>query len=1014
MIASLKGYGRIARTVLTVLAGLLVLGIVGSLWMGGRAKHNAESSVIDQATKISDNSLALAFTPEDLRGPVSSARAVQLSDQVRAIVLDPSEFTDVTLLSGEGKVLYSTKLSLIGTDRPGEKGRIQEALKGTAQTTDIDGVYAVMVPLKLRSEVGEPAVVVLERPDALIVSAPGPWRTNAMFLFALLVLLGVAVFGVARLLSVVTSTDEKAVAVPRPQPVVQPAPVLRGALPGLREEGEARRRAEERARSAEERLSLLQEQYRKALDDLQTFQRSTQAVRVTDPRMEERALRAEGQVATLQQQIQTLAAERERLSTHIQELTALGADGDPLADARARRAEEEVETLRAQLHDAADGLARATRELEATSREAEDLREQLGSNNGVSTREFDVAHAELARTRDELVVEHSHFQEAQRELDDARNELRALRNEEARATMLEDELRSTKAELESLRASHRADLVEREAEFEEKVRVTREEFQRQLASIEESYKGQIGQRESDLAGRISQAESDARTAQRELETTVMSMEAARAEAESREQRLIQAAGEITELKGKVAELEAEMGERTVAIGQARKEADELRRSIVGLQADLQRGDEAVSTMQSEVEIGRTRAREVEEAHAAVTKERAALTERVDKLARMLEAAAAENAELNRRLQDFEARRQLELADDEGRAHLDELLQVTQDRLAGQTEKLITAEDRVKELEAELTSTRERAEVAEGELRTHQMSEALREMRTESVEAAAARELTPVAESPLEDRRATTPFLKELSSDAKMNLSRINGIAQLLKHQKGAKEQGQLLKQLATYAKRLDTAVSDLSEADRLVYGTIELQPRRTDLEALVNRVVEESEIGADNEVRVLAESLTLMVDPQRTEQTLNGLLRSSSERTQNGKAILVRLQAGDGGATLSVEDPEPASDAALSPVVKRLAELQGGWAKVEGREGKGAAFRVFLPDLTNGVPAPAPMPAPQAEVEADEVGEMPAEDVPIVVEEPAGPAEPTPEQILARELKRLAEAESQGSRRRKR
>ena len=30
-------------------------------------------------------------------------------------------------------------------------------------------------------------------------------------------------------------------------------------------------------------------------------------------------------------------------------------------------------------------------------------------------------------------------------------------------------------------------------------------------------------------------------------------------------------------------------------------------------------------------------------------------------------------------------------------------------------------------------------------------------------------------------------------------------------------------------------------------------------------------------------------------------------------------------------------------MVRRLAEVQGGWAKVEPREGGGAAFQVFLP-----------------------------------------------------------------------
>ena len=62
------------------------------------------------------------------------------------------------------------------------------------------------------------------------------------------------------------------------------------------------------------------------------------------------------------------------------------------------------------------------------------------------------------------------------------------------------------------------------------------------------------------------------------------------------------------------------------------------------------------------------------------------------------------------------------------------------------------------------------------------------------------------------------------------------------------------------------------------------------------------------------------------------------------RPITVRLSAADGGALISVEDPEPSSDASLSPVVQRFAEMQGGWATVESREGGGSSFSVFLPD----------------------------------------------------------------------
>jgi hypothetical protein len=998
MIASLKGYGRIARTVLAVIAGLLLLGIVGSLVMGARATADARNQIVEQAQAIADGSLTLAFTPADVTAPVTPDRAAALTTQLQAIVIDPTDFDTVTLYDPEGTILYSTEQSRIGNKLPGEKTQIAQALKGQPQWQDADGQFSVMLPLKFRSGVGGPAVVELIRPDAPVASAAGPWRTNAMFLFAMFILLGVAVFGVARVLAVVTDTEQKPV---RPQPLTPPAqPAVRPITvpqPGLREESEARRRAEERARSAEDRLDLLQEQYRKTLEELQGYQRiAREPQRAVDPRLEERALRAEGVVSTLQQQLQTLTAERERLAAELLEATRASlSTGDGDAERRVRDAERESLALR---HELEDIRAR----LNDTLTEAAGLRHQLdvaaagaGAPPEVA-KELDQAHVELLRSRDSLTATTSQLHAAQRELDDARLELRALRNEEQRAAMLEEELRTTKAELESIRASHRADLVEREAEFEEKVRATREEFQRQLSDIDASYKGQLDQREAALAGRITLAEQAARDAERELEAARSEAEAARAEAASREQRLLQATDELAQRKQEIQTLQQESKERTIAITHARKEADDLKRSLVAAQADLVRTDETIMTMRLELEASQARASAVEDAGAAADRDRTALHERVEKLTRMLEEAAAENADLNRRLQDFEARRQLELADDAGRAEIDELLQVTQERLAGQTEKLIAAEDRVKALETELAATKERTEVVETELRTHQMAEALREMREAPAEGAEASEeaVAAAAPAPFEDRRAGSPFMQELSTDAKKTLSRINGIAQLLKHQKGVKEQAQLIKQLTSYARRLDVTVSDIAEADHLARGAVELQVRRTDVEALVLRVIDESEIGADHELKVLTEPISLRLDPQRTDQILSSLLRNSGDRTAANKTITVRLQARDGGALFSVEDPEPSSDASMSPVVRRFAELQGGWAKVETPEAGGSAFRVFIPDA-----------------EAKQRSEQPpSEELPpelkIVVEESAA-EEPweaaSAERILSSELRRLAE-----------
>ena len=981
MSASGTKYRSTTRTMILALAGLLVLGIAGSLMMSLRARNDATRQIVDQAKTLSERSLTLVFTPEDLDAPVDTERAATLAQQITTTVLEPSDFTAVILYGSDGTILFATDVGRIGTQLAGEEGRIREALKAVPQTRLTADDFSVLVSFRFPSGVGQAAGVELTRSNAPITGAAAPWRAMALFLFVVLVLLGLVGYGVHRI-----GQAAAMAAASRPAETLRPADHVPGTTsrplsipqPGLREEAEARKRSEERARAAEDRLTLLQEQYRKTLEELQGFQRLAREPQ-GDPLLEERALRAEGQVQTLQQQLQLVMTEREALAAELHDPTRHGAStggtSDAEHDAALEHARRDAAGLRAELEG-------AQTQLEVTRRELTTLRAEVagGAASG-SADDRSAMHAELATTKDALATATSQLRSAQRELEDARTETRALRTEEQRAAMLEDELRAARAENQSLQATQRAELIEREAELEEKVRATREEFQRQLADIEASYRGQLGKREADLASRITEAEATARAATRELEATTRELEGARAEAASREQRVTDTSEEARAHRIEVEVLREELTEQRRQAEQAAAELELSRAQTDELQAEIHRAHEAVAQLRKELVAERSQATDALEQRQHTEQERGALTERIEKLARQLEEAGAENAELNRRLQEIESRRQLELADDQGKAEIDDLLRVTQERLAGQTEKLMATEDRARELEGQLTSALERIEVAETELRTHRMSEALKEMRdaehTDHVEA------VPDANAAvIEDRRAASPFTKELSLDAKKTLARIMGVTQILKHKKDAKEQAQLIRQLTTYARRLDHTVADLAEADVLARGQIELQIKRTDLDALVARVVEESGVESDHDVRVHAEALVIGVDPRRTEQIVSGLLRASGERTATGREIVVRLEHADGGAMISVEDPEPSSDASLSPVVKRFVEAQGGWAKVESREDGGSAFRVFLPDA-------APV----------------ADDVQVLVD-----GEATPEawdgnagEILVQELHRLAE-----------
>ena len=736
MIASLKGYSRIARILLGILGVLLIGGIIGSILMGVRAKQTAQDVVVSQARSIADSSLSLVFEPGDLSAPAGTVRAAELTEQIQRVVVDPSDFDSVTVYSPEGTILYSNEEGRIGNTLPGLKDQIRDVLRGATNVTPSGDTVSVMVPLRFQSGVGSPAAVELTRSITPIATAAAPWNTNAMFLFGLLVVLGLVVFGVARLLSAVKA-EEKAGGPVRQMPKQAPAPRVQAPAPGLREEGEARRRAEDRAAAAEDRLTLLQDQYRKSLEELQEFRAKEKArPEGPDPKLEQRTLRAEGQVRTLEQQVDTLRSESIRLSDQLKDALRMPvAAATPVDDGRLTILEEEAADLRRELENARDELREAQAEAEraAAARAAEPA--ASGAPDSELAAELDSMHVELLRTKDDLDATSSMLDRSRRELDDARIELRALRNEEQRAAMLEDELHTTKAELDSRKASFRAELVEREAEFETKVRDARELFQRELTEMEASYRAQVQEAEEQLNGRISEAETMARHAAAELETARADLDAmrtdvdaARGEAETREQRLLEAHDELLDARERVKALERESKERSTTVTQAHKEADEVRRSLASTQADLGRADEAIAQLRADMELERQRADAADQASVVTSRERDSLQERIDKLIRQLDEATGENQELNRRLQDSDARRQLELADDAGRAQIDDLLRVTQERLAGQTEKLIAAEDRARDLELELTDERERADVAEAEVRTHQMSEALREMR----------------------------------------------------------------------------------------------------------------------------------------------------------------------------------------------------------------------------------------------------------------------------------------------
>jgi PAS domain S-box-containing protein len=224
------------------------------------------------------------------------------------------------------------------------------------------------------------------------------------------------------------------------------------------------------------------------------------------------------------------------------------------------------------------------------------------------------------------------------------------------------------------------------------------------------------------------------------------------------------------------------------------------------------------------------------------------------------------------------------------------------------------------------------------------------------------------------------FLQAVSHDLRTPLAAILGLAITLEQQDGpqGEEARTLASRIAANARRLDRMVANLLDLDRITRGIVEPNLRRTDLGALVRRVVAETEIEADRPVEVATRRVVAAVDPSKVERIVENLLSNAVRHTPAGSHVWVRVERASAGALLVVEDdgpgvpPEhravifqPFRQGAGAPdhspgvgiglaLVSRFAEMHGGRAWVEDRQGGGASFRVWLPNA----PSPEDLAGP--------------------------------------------------------
>ncbi|MBI3647709.1 MAG: PAS domain-containing protein [Actinobacteria bacterium] len=214
------------------------------------------------------------------------------------------------------------------------------------------------------------------------------------------------------------------------------------------------------------------------------------------------------------------------------------------------------------------------------------------------------------------------------------------------------------------------------------------------------------------------------------------------------------------------------------------------------------------------------------------------------------------------------------------------------------------------------------------------------------------------------------FLAAVSHELRSPLTSILGLSITLERQAGTMREGDrsdLLGRLSSNARKLDRLLTDLLDIDRLNRGIVTPRYRVTDVGALVRRTLDALEALADRTVEVEIEAVTLPVDPAKVERIVENLLVNAAPHTGRDDRIWVRVRPGEGGVMISVDDegpgvPEELRAAIFEPfrqgptasksspgtgiglsLVARFAQLHGGRAWVQAREGGGASFRVYLP-----------------------------------------------------------------------
>ena len=196
--------------------------------------------------------------------------------------------------------------------------------------------------------------------------------------------------------------------------------------------------------------------------------------------------------------------------------------------------------------------------------------------------------------------------------------------------------------------------------------------------------------------------------------------------------------------------------------------------------------------------------------------------------------------------------------------------------------------------------------------------------------------------------AATEVADALWVNVKRSMSAIFELARTLSTGQESKDDELLLYQLMTQAKRMEHAIGDIFDADRLTRGEPVLERRSTEIDTLVRRAVREFPFAGDRDLDVVVEAATIMADRVRVERLVDDLLASAVGRTETGDRIALVLERAPDGVLISVEGGTPLNgDGTAEAAAAFLARLHGGWTKAERLPDGTGVVRAFLPNGRN-------------------------------------------------------------------